>query len=393
MSTSTPTTDEASQLAIRSYRGIELGLGQADPVAEIAEKLSAAHPGHLVLVQAGKFLHGYDAGVAPAGRAEEARRLTPAWRRRHHPDVAEKEATGIDLLNWSGQKPHSVCHAAFLRLGVSSNGRPGGRSRKARRCSNGKVNSRFGRPPRLTSGSAVQDRNWSTAMTALTLGTSEIRQLDGLYSLNDLHAAAGGEDKHKPANFLRLDQTQALIAEIQCSEMSTAAKTINGGPRRGTYVCRELVYAYANWISPAFYLKMIRAFDAMQKPAAAADPAAIDLRAVMLAGNSTPAVPLPADVQTAINRKAWAMAHDAYELCRESLARRVAWRAEVGNPRHIDTARALAAIAETTLGMALAPEHFNKVRGLLMTMEAAADIVRDHAAKVREELKGQGILE
>lgn len=60
MSTQFPTTDEATQLAIRTYRGIELSLGQADPVAAIAAKLDAQHPGHLVLVQAGKFLHGYD---------------------------------------------------------------------------------------------------------------------------------------------------------------------------------------------------------------------------------------------------------------------------------------------------------------------------------------------
>lgn len=102
-------------------------------------------------------------------------------------------------------------------------------------------------------------------MTALTIGTSEIRQLDGLYSLNDLHQAAGGEEKHAPSNFMRLDQTKALISEIQSAEMQTATKSINGGKNRGTYVCRELVYAYANWISPAFYLRMIRAFDAMQK--------------------------------------------------------------------------------------------------------------------------------
>lgn len=59
MSTQTPTADEQQDLAIRSYRGIELGLGQADPVAAISAKLEAAHPGHLILVQAGKFLHGY----------------------------------------------------------------------------------------------------------------------------------------------------------------------------------------------------------------------------------------------------------------------------------------------------------------------------------------------
>lgn len=98
----------------------------------------------------------------------------------------------------------------------------------------------------------------------LTIANSQIRLLDGLYSLNDLHQAAGGEAKHKPANFMRLDTTQALVAEIQVSDMSLAEKTIHGGNNRGTYVVKELVYAYAMWINPAFHLKVIRAFDALQ---------------------------------------------------------------------------------------------------------------------------------
>lgn len=55
-----PTTDELQQFSIRAFRGIDVGLGQADPTAEIARKLESQHPHHLILVQAGKFLHGFD---------------------------------------------------------------------------------------------------------------------------------------------------------------------------------------------------------------------------------------------------------------------------------------------------------------------------------------------
>lgn len=126
----------------------------------------------------------------------------------------------------------------------------------------------------------------------------------GRFCLNDLHQAAGGEPKHRPNQWLRSQQTQDLIREIgsvltaqkwavktgrkgrDADEGLTAQKravkpgrlghasaapdvsadpvhTIEGRHGGGTYACRELVYAYAMWISPAFHLRVIRAFDAL----------------------------------------------------------------------------------------------------------------------------------
>lgn len=55
-----PTDEERIQFSIKAFKGIEVGLGEADPTAAIAHKLEQKYPGHLILVQVGKFLHGYD---------------------------------------------------------------------------------------------------------------------------------------------------------------------------------------------------------------------------------------------------------------------------------------------------------------------------------------------
>lgn len=102
----------------------------------------------------------------------------------------------------------------------------------------------------------------------LVIGDFSIRQdKDGRYCLNDLHKASGGENKHAPYRFIRLEQTIDLVNEIeQAPDMVLGRKAVNsihGGNDRGTYVVKELVYAYAMWISAKFHLQVIRAYDSM----------------------------------------------------------------------------------------------------------------------------------
>lgn len=93
---------------------------------------------------------------------------------------------------------------------------------------------------------------------SLILQNVPIRQIDGLFSLNDLHSASGKLPKHQPGYFLRNIQTRELIAEINPANLQSI-KT-KEGRNGGTYACKELVIAYAAWISPTFHLKVLRVF-------------------------------------------------------------------------------------------------------------------------------------
>lgn len=95
------------------------------------------------------------------------------------------------------------------------------------------------------------------------LGTTIRQDAEGRFCLNDCHKASGGENKNRPSIWADNSQTKALIAEIQAEAEIPALASIKGGNASGTYAVKELVYAYAMWISPAFHLLVIRAFDTL----------------------------------------------------------------------------------------------------------------------------------
>ncbi|MWQ04737.1 KilA-N domain-containing protein [Glaesserella parasuis] len=102
-------------------------------------------------------------------------------------------------------------------------------------------------------------------MSNLSILKTSIRTYENLYSLNDLHLVSGNDPKHRPTFFVKNQQTQDLISEIQKENIAVLPIKIIRGTQGGTYACEELALAYAMWISPKFHLVVLRAFLAMHK--------------------------------------------------------------------------------------------------------------------------------
>jgi hypothetical protein len=99
-------------------------------------------------------------------------------------------------------------------------------------------------------------------MQNITIGSTKVRRdAQGRYCLNDVHGASGALAKHRPGYFLGNDQTRELVAEIE----KAGIPAISAKQGVGTYACRELVIAYAAWISPKFHLHVLRTYDAAMR--------------------------------------------------------------------------------------------------------------------------------
>ena len=137
-----------------------------------------------------------------------------------------------------------------------------------------------------------------------------------------------------------------------------------------------------------FKLAYIDAFNRMeaelqQSVAGSDETAPIDVRALLLNGQSSPTVKRSPSIDKAIDRRAWDLAHDAYELLREHLQRRVAYNAEKGYPvRALDADAAVDAIESITLDDALAHIWVRKIDCL----RSKAEYYVSAGQKLMEEL-------
>ena len=93
---------------------------------------------------------------------------------------------------------------------------------------------------------------------------------DGRFNLNALHKASGEGMRKRPQYWLASDSTAALITELEAQQTeagipASPVNVVRGGLAQGTFAVEQLAVAYANWISPRFYLQVIDVFLAYRK--------------------------------------------------------------------------------------------------------------------------------
>ena len=94
---------------------------------------------------------------------------------------------------------------------------------------------------------------------AIAIAGVRIKQdQEGRYCLNDLHKAAGKQKRHSPSYWLENQQTIELAGLLETTGIPVVSIEGRNG---GTFAVKELVYAYAMWVSPEFHLHVIRTFD------------------------------------------------------------------------------------------------------------------------------------
>ncbi|PIQ55359.1 MAG: hypothetical protein COW02_03365 [Comamonadaceae bacterium CG12_big_fil_rev_8_21_14_0_65_59_15] len=111
-------------------------------------------------------------------------------------------------------------------------------------------------------------------MKYLTIFDTSIRMdSEGRFCLNDLHKAAvatGANKRSKePGEFFKTRRTKDMIDLLKKSATGNLRSTlipvnaVETGPyeERGTFVVKELVYAYAQFVSAEFDLQVIRTYD------------------------------------------------------------------------------------------------------------------------------------
>lgn len=105
----------------------------------------------------------------------------------------------------------------------------------------------------------------SRTVAMMILATPIRRDAEGRFCLNDLHRAAGGEDRHGPKRWMVNASTHEVIAALKDENPSFEPVDLSRGRYGGTYAVEDLALSYAMWISPKFHLTVVRGFKETRK--------------------------------------------------------------------------------------------------------------------------------
>lgn len=99
----------------------------------------------------------------------------------------------------------------------------------------------------------------------LVINKTEItKNENGLYSLNDLHKAAGGLNKDLPNKFMASKSFKNVVSVLNAQNSAfNPVEKRQGRYGGGTWICKELVYKYAMWVNAEFEVKVIQTFDSI----------------------------------------------------------------------------------------------------------------------------------
>ena len=101
-------------------------------------------------------------------------------------------------------------------------------------------------------------------MNLVINSTKITKNESGLYSLNDLHRAAGGLVKHQPNKFMRSQSFNEVVEILNAQKRGfSAVEKKQGRYNGGTWICKELVYKYAMWVNAEFEVNVIQTFDSI----------------------------------------------------------------------------------------------------------------------------------
>lgn len=139
-----------------------------------------------------------------------------------------------------------------------------------------------------------------------------------------------------------------------------------------------------------FKLAYIDAFNRLEaelssNPRQLTEPS-IDVRAHLLRGQNTPEIDYPEAVNRAIEKQAWELSHDAYDLLREHMRRRVSYHHVTGRfPKIANVQVAIDDIKTVTLGQALAHTTMNEMR----FAQSVVDMAAIHTESARQHIQAQ----